>query len=138
MNSKPHGFAIVVHGGAGEPLAFEDGCQQAAAAGLARIAETGDALDAAIAAVLVLEEDERFNAGTGAVLSDTLPASTDTASDEERRKARKDKEVDAVLHASYPVRFWDHDLGVGQTRLLAGDLVDDEAVEWRKQFGGQK
>ena len=71
------------------------------------------------------------DAGTVAALSDTLPASTDTASDEERRKARKDKKVDAVLHASYPVRFWDHDLGVGQTRLLAGDLVDDECIEWR-------
>ena len=68
MGSTEHGFAIVVHGGAGEPLAFEDGCEKAARAGRAKIAETGDALDAAIAAVLVLEEDERFNAGTGSVL----------------------------------------------------------------------
>ena len=72
------------------------------------------------------------DAGTVAVLSDTLPASTSTASDEERRKARKDKKVDAVLHGGYPVRFWDRDLGVGQTRLLAGDLdVEDKQVEWR-------
>jgi dipeptidyl aminopeptidase/acylaminoacyl peptidase len=41
-------------------------------------------------------------AGTVVVLSDTLPASTDTASDEERRKTRKDKKVDAVLHSGYP------------------------------------
>jgi dipeptidyl aminopeptidase/acylaminoacyl peptidase len=70
-------------------------------------------------------------AGTVAVLSDTLPASTDTATDEERRKARKDKKVDAVLHAGYPVRYWDRDLGVGQTRLLAADPVPDGCVEWR-------
>ena len=71
------------------------------------------------------------DAGTVLVLSDTLPASTDTAADEERRKARKDKKVDAVLHAGYPVRFWDRDLGVGQTRLLAGDLAPEGTVEWR-------
>lgn len=68
MSNKEQGFAIVTHGGAGEPLAFTDGCEQAAQAGHTRFKETGDALDAAIAAVLVLEEDERFNAGTGSVL----------------------------------------------------------------------
>ena len=68
MGHKEHGFAIVTHGGAGEPLEFTDGCEHAAEAGRAKFDETGDALDAAIAAVLVLEEDERFNAGTGAVL----------------------------------------------------------------------
>ena len=70
-------------------------------------------------------------AATVVALSDTLPASTDTASDEERRKARKDKKVDAVLHAGYPVRYWDRDLGVGQTRLLAADLAADGPLEWR-------
>ncbi|TAL19062.1 MAG: S9 family peptidase [Frankiales bacterium] len=80
-----------------------------------------------IGAVAVAERS-----GTVAVLSDTLPASTDTASDEERRKARKDKKVDAVLHASYPVRYWDRDLGVGQTRLLVTDPpADDGCVAWR-------
>lgn len=80
-----------------------------------------------IGAVVVAEES-----GTVAVLSDTLPASTDTASDEERRKARKDKKVDAVLHAGYPVRHWDRDLGVGQTRLLVTDPpAEDGYVEWR-------
>lgn len=68
LSDKLHGFAIVTHGGAGEPLAFTDGCEQAAQAGRAKVDAGGDALDAAIAAVLVLEEDARFNAGTGAVL----------------------------------------------------------------------
>ena len=68
MSNREHGFAIVTHGGAGEPLALSDGCEKAARAGHAKFEETGDELDAAIAAVLVLEEDERFNAGTGAVL----------------------------------------------------------------------
>jgi len=68
LSNREHGFAIVTHGGAGEPLALSDGCEKAARAGHAKFEETGDELDAAIAAVLVLEEDERFNAGTGAVL----------------------------------------------------------------------
>jgi dipeptidyl aminopeptidase/acylaminoacyl peptidase len=68
-------------------------------------------------------------AGTVVALSDTLPGATDGDSDAERRTARKDAGVDAVLHAGYPVRYWDHDLGVGQSRLLAGELADP--VGWR-------
>ncbi|KQQ97506.1 isoaspartyl peptidase/L-asparaginase [Massilia sp. Leaf139] len=68
MSNTDQGFAIVVHGGAGEPLDYADGCERAARRGHAQCIETGDALDAAIAAVMVFEEDERFNAGTGSVL----------------------------------------------------------------------
>jgi L-asparaginase/beta-aspartyl-peptidase (threonine type) len=68
LSNKEQGFAIVVHGGAGEPLEFADGCERAAQQARRKLLETGDALDAAIAAVLMLEEDERFNAGTGSVL----------------------------------------------------------------------
>jgi L-asparaginase / beta-aspartyl-peptidase len=68
VSNKEQEFAIVVHGGAGEPLAFTDGCDKAARRGHDIFIETGDALEAAIAAVMVLEEDERFNAGTGSVL----------------------------------------------------------------------
>ncbi len=68
MQNKQPGFAIVTHGGAGEPLDLTDGAERAAKDGHARFLATGDALEAAIAAVVVLEEDERFNAGTGSVL----------------------------------------------------------------------
>jgi deazaflavin-dependent oxidoreductase (nitroreductase family) len=71
-------------------------------------------------------------AGRVAVLSDTLPASTDTASDEARRKARKDNKVDAVLHTGFPVRYWDADLGPGSARLLTAELpTGGEVLEWR-------
>ncbi len=59
---------IVVHGGAGAPTALNDGCEAAAAAALARLRDGGDALDAAVEAVVVMENDGRFNAGSGAVL----------------------------------------------------------------------
>ncbi|AOS62546.1 S9 family peptidase [Actinoalloteichus hymeniacidonis] len=44
--------------------------------------------------------------------------------DETKRKAREDAGVTAILHESYPVRFWDHDIGPSHTRLLVSDGVD--------------
>lgn len=73
MRAKP--FAIAVHGGAGAKQPNEDGKRardgvtKAAAAGHAILSAGGSALDAVVAAVRVLEEDEAFNAGKGAVLT---------------------------------------------------------------------
>lgn len=66
--------AILVHGGAGSwdrhrPGAPVDGVAGAAETGAARLREGASALDAAIAAVAVLEDDPTFNAGTGASLN---------------------------------------------------------------------
>ncbi|MDO5495941.1 MAG: S9 family peptidase, partial [bacterium] len=61
--------------------------------------------------------------GTTALVTGTvLPGSTDLANDEERRKARKDKKVTAILHTRYPVRHWDEDLGPAETRYYIADL----------------
>lgn len=60
--------AVVVHGGAGAGRELDDGCARAADAACSALAGGGEALAAAIAAVLVLENDERFNAGHGASL----------------------------------------------------------------------
>jgi L-asparaginase/beta-aspartyl-peptidase (threonine type) len=68
MNPIQPGSAIVVHGGAGAGRDLDDGCAQAAQAAREQLDQEGDALDAAIAAVLVMENDSRFNAGTGAAL----------------------------------------------------------------------
>lgn len=66
--------AVIVHGGAGDldPARADDaraGCTRAVEAGLAVLAAGGSALDAACAAVRVLEDDPLFNAGTGSALS---------------------------------------------------------------------
>jgi beta-aspartyl-peptidase (threonine type) len=63
--------AVIVHGGAGREDADERaprraGCRAAAAAAWARLAGGGSAIDAAVAAVVHLEDDPHFNAGTGA------------------------------------------------------------------------
>jgi L-asparaginase/beta-aspartyl-peptidase (threonine type) len=61
-------YAIVVHGGVGSPSDYSDGCVRAAHRAVEELGISGDALEAAIAAVTVLEDDGRFNAGRGAAL----------------------------------------------------------------------
>jgi len=70
---------LAVHGGAGRILPEEFSAHRAAAArrglgqsltaGMAVLREGGSALDAVVAAVAVLEDDEQFNAARGAVLT---------------------------------------------------------------------
>lgn len=68
MSNTPQAGAVVVHGGAGASREHEDGCVLAARRALAQLEVNGDALDAAIVAVTALEDDGRFNAGSGSVL----------------------------------------------------------------------
>jgi beta-aspartyl-peptidase (threonine type) len=68
-------WALIVHGGAKpykaeEDSANRDGVRQALEAGRAILAEGGDAIDAAEAAVRVLEDLPVFNAGRGAALNE--------------------------------------------------------------------
>ncbi len=59
---------VVAHGGAGNVPEVKDGCERACAAALEALARGASALDAAVAGCVVLEDDPRMNAGTGAVL----------------------------------------------------------------------
>lgn len=70
------------------------------------------------------------DAGTVVVSSPTMPDAADGGQDEERRKARKDKLVSAILHTGSPVRYWDHDLGPDQPRLITGVVDADQRLEW--------
>ncbi|WP_105034015.1 S9 family peptidase [Cryobacterium aureum] len=58
------------------------------------------------------------------IAADLLPSATDLESESVARKERTDKKVAAILHESYPVRHWDHDLGPAEPHLLALDLAD--------------
>jgi dipeptidyl aminopeptidase/acylaminoacyl peptidase len=66
------------------------------------------------------------DAGTIVVTSATLPGGDTREEDERRRKERKDRKVSAILHETYPVRYWDHDLGPDAPRLLAGSPTTDD------------
>ena len=70
------GPSIIVHGGAGDVAPDEGdgsaavtGCTAAARAGYAILTRGGSALDAATAAVVILEDDPLFNAGRGSALT---------------------------------------------------------------------
>jgi dipeptidyl aminopeptidase/acylaminoacyl peptidase len=77
--------------------------------------------------------------GDVVVIAATMPGTADAESDQERRTARKDAGVTAVLHESYPVRFWDHDLGpavphvfwLGQLPAEAAPGTPVVEAEWR-------
>jgi beta-aspartyl-peptidase (threonine type) len=57
--------AILTHGGAGSNPDDSDGPLSAAQAGMALMMKEQSALDAVVCAVSILEDDPRFNAGTG-------------------------------------------------------------------------
>jgi dipeptidyl aminopeptidase/acylaminoacyl peptidase len=79
------------------------------------------------------------DSGDVLVTSATLPgAGEDPDDDEQRRKARTDAKVTAILHEAYPVRFWDADLGPAAPRLFTGRLDPDTAepeLELRQVVG---
>ncbi|TNC26930.1 S9 family peptidase [Amycolatopsis alkalitolerans] len=68
-----------------------------------------------VAGVVVARE-----AGVVVAGSPMLPSAADAEHDERLREQRKEAAVSAILHEEYPIRYWDHDLGSGRTRLLAG------------------
>lgn len=61
----PWKAAAIAHGGVGSPIESSDGCRAAVDAALEIAEAGGDPVDAAVAGVVVLEDDPRFNAGTG-------------------------------------------------------------------------
>jgi beta-aspartyl-peptidase (threonine type) len=77
--AQTHGWAIAIHGGAGESewehmdaataSAYHDSLAKALAAGSAVLKGQGKALDAVEAAVKVLEDDPLFNAGRGSAFA---------------------------------------------------------------------
>ena len=56
------------------------------------------------------------------ISSPTLPEAASGDAEADRRKARKDLKVQAILHEVSPIRFWDHDLGPAELHLFAADI----------------
>jgi beta-aspartyl-peptidase (threonine type) len=83
------GWVLAIHGGAGtlrradmsarRETEYHAGLRHALAAGHARLAAGGSALDAVVAAVAALEDDPLFNAGCGSVYTEAGTQEMDAA-----------------------------------------------------------
>jgi isoaspartyl peptidase/L-asparaginase-like protein (Ntn-hydrolase superfamily) len=60
--------AAIAHCGSGTPPAQGSGCRPAVDAALAVLARGGEPIDAVVAGAILLEDDPRYNAGTGSVV----------------------------------------------------------------------
>ncbi|MGB9430526.1 MAG: isoaspartyl peptidase/L-asparaginase [Gammaproteobacteria bacterium] len=150
-------FSIIVHGGAGEidsaslPARLA-GCRAAAEAGYAILKGNGRALDAVQAAVVMLEDNPLFNAGTGSTLNRDGRVETDAAiMDGATLKAGA---VAAVSGIRNPVKLARKVMDVSAHILLAGTgasrfaeqhgielcdpaelIVSAQRAEWEKEHG---
>jgi beta-aspartyl-peptidase (threonine type) len=121
INSAP---AIIVHGGAG-PIkddslsARRDGCKAAAMAGWQVLQEGGSALDAVEAAVVALEDNPLFNAGTGSTLNSLGKVEMDAAIME--GATLRAGAVAAVSGVKNPIKLARRILEDGRHVMLAGD-----------------
>ena len=106
-----------------------EGCRLAAEAGLAQLLSTGSALEAAQRAVEVLEDDARFNAGTGACLTESGHLRLD-ASIMEGTTLRAGA-VAALPALTHPIRVARAALEDGKHLLYAGD----GALEFARAHG---
>jgi beta-aspartyl-peptidase (threonine type) len=121
---RPPAPALIVHGGAGAdptdaPDELRDGIRAALAAGWRVLAGGGRGLDAVEAAVRVLEDAPRFNAGRGSVLTRAGTVETDASimdGDQLRCGA-----VAAVSRIANPVTLARRVLEDGRHVLLAGE-----------------
>jgi dipeptidyl aminopeptidase/acylaminoacyl peptidase len=58
------------------------------------------------------------------VAASLLPGADTLEAEAGLRAKRKKQKVSAILHETYPVRFWDHDLGPDEPHLMSIDVAD--------------
>ena len=149
--------SIIVHGGAGpikdDSLAARlEGCKAAALAGWAILQQGGAALDAVEAAVVGLEDNPLFNAGTGSTLNSLGKVEMDAAIMEGH--SLRAGAVAAVSGVKNPIKLARRVLEDGRHILLAGEgallfarqigfpectpeslLVESEKKRWQSKHG---
>ncbi|MDX1610781.1 MAG: isoaspartyl peptidase/L-asparaginase [Candidatus Thermoplasmatota archaeon] len=136
-------YTVLAHGGAGSFDTKEhDGPEQAARRGLQALQHGGSPLDAAIAATKHLEDDERFNAGTGSNLrfdGETIEMDASVMTSDGRFGA-----VAGLRRVRYPVAVaadlleTPHDLLVGEGALRYARARGHEDHDPRTRKAEQK
>ena len=149
--------AIIVHGGAGRIRAEElpqrlDGCKDAALAGWGIIQQGGSALDAAEAAVVALEDNPLFNAGSGSTLNSLGQVEMDAAIME--GETLRAGAVAALQGIKNPIKLARRVMEDGRHLLFAGEgallfarqigfsecspeslIIDSERKHWQEKHG---
>jgi beta-aspartyl-peptidase (threonine type) len=130
-------LALAVHGGAGtlstdeltpdRQQAFRDGLEAAVRAGYSILEKGGTSLDAAVAAVRVLEDDPLFNAGRGAVVAANGFHELD-ACVMDGRDLRAGA-VTGVRHVRNPVELARLVMERSEHVMLSGEGADEFALE---------
>jgi beta-aspartyl-peptidase (threonine type) len=116
--------SLIVHGGAGSikddslPARLE-GCEAAALAGWKILQQGGSALDAAETAVVVLEDNPLFNAGTGSTLNSLGRVEMDAAIME--GQSLRAGSVAAVSGIKNPIKLARRIMEDGRHVILAGE-----------------
>ena len=101
-------------------VARRTGEDDKAPAALWRLPAAGGEAFEALALPGGVESVHTANDADLAVVSGPMMPSARTLDDDRRiRNLRKDNTVSAILHADYPIRHWDKDLGPGQPHLLS-------------------
>jgi beta-aspartyl-peptidase (threonine type) len=149
--------ALIVHGGAGRIRVEElprrlDGCKVAALAGWEIMQQGGSALDAAEAAVVALEDNPLFNAGTGSTLNSLGQVEMDAAIME--GETLRAGAVAAVQGIRNPIKLARRVMEDGRHLLFAGEgallfarqigfsecdpetlIVEAERARWQEKHG---
>lgn len=131
------GYALAIHGGAGVvngTVSKEDaavahaGLRAALQAGQAVLEASGNAMDAVVAAVKVLEDDPYFNAGRGSVLTAAGHVEMDAMVMD--GKSAASGAVSGCRTARNPVLLAKAVKDKSPHRFLAGAATDEAAVSW--------
>jgi beta-aspartyl-peptidase (threonine type) len=149
--------ALIVHGGAGKIAekalpAMIEGCRQAALEGWGILEAGGSALDAAEAAVVCLEDNPLFNAGTGSTLNALGQVEMDAAIMD--GKTLRIGAVAAVQQIKNPIRLARRIMEDGRHVLFAGPgalrfaaeagippypdqalIVEEQRKKWQSKHG---
>jgi beta-aspartyl-peptidase (threonine type) len=128
-------LSIAIHGGAGtlsphntsaeQETAYADGLNSALDAGYSVLERGGSSLDAAIAAVCVLEDDPLFNAGRGAVLTRDGAAELDASVMD--GKTLKAGAVTGLKHVKNPIELARHVMDHSPHVMLVGAGAEEFA-----------
>jgi beta-aspartyl-peptidase (threonine type) len=149
--------SIIVHGGAGpikdDSLAVRlAGCKDAALVGWQILTQGGNALDAVEAAIVVLEDNPLFNAGTGSTLNSQGKVEMDAAIMEGH--SLRAGAVAAISGVKNPIKLARRILEDGRHIMLAGEgallfarqigfpecspeslIVESEKKRWKSKHG---